>query len=210
MDFFSHGLWTFIASRILKRKTLNKVDSIFIVFWGVFPDLLAFVIPYLWLFWNFIAGRISFNTLPRPDKIEPISPEVVPASELVSVLYSLGHSLIIFLMIFFALSVLILLNRYFNIISGFRQIPWLLGGWLLHILMDIPTHAYGFYSTPAFWPLSNWKFDGLYWGTPWFLMLNYILIIAVFYHMFGLEKIKIFTNWPYWKNILIRSKPDID
>ncbi len=196
--------------RVLGRKTEKKTNASFAVFWGLFPDLLAFVIPYLWLFWNFIAGRIPFNNLPRPDKIEPISPDIVPASELISVLYALGHSLVIFLTIFSVLSVLVLINRHFNIISGFKQFPWILGGWLLHILMDIPTHTYGFYSTPALWPLSNWKYDGLYWGTPWFLALNYILIVITYQRLFGLKKIKIFINWPYWKNILAKLKLDLD
>ena len=210
MDFFSHGLWTFAALNVLGRKTEKKINAAFAVFWGLFPDLLAFVVPFLWLFWNFIAGRIPFDSLPRPDKIEPISPDILPASELVSVLYSLGHSLVVFLLAVFILGVLILLNRRFNFICGFKQLPVVLGAWLLHILMDIPTHAYGFYSTPAFWPLSNWKYDGLYWGTPWFLALNYILIITAYQHIFGLEKIKVYINWARWKNILAKAKLDLD
>ncbi|OGO06343.1 MAG: hypothetical protein A2Y73_03930 [Chloroflexi bacterium RBG_13_56_8] len=40
----------------------------------------------------------------------------------------------------------------------------LFGAWLLHILLDIPTHSRRRMATPIFWPLSRWAFDGLSWA----------------------------------------------
>ncbi len=210
MDFFSHGLWTFIIARFLKRKTGKNFNLGFAVFWSVFPDLFAFAIPFVYLFWNFAAGRIPFYDLPRPDKIEPAFHGVLPASDLVAILYPLGHSLVIFALAMAIIGGLILINRALGLSRRFKAFPWVLGGWFIHILMDIPTHSSGFFSTPLFWPISDWKLDGLYWGTPWFLVLNYILIAAVYRRVYGFEKIKIFINWPRWKNILAKLKLDLD
>ena len=62
----------------------------------------------------------------------------------------------------------------------FRRPIWELGGWLIHILLDIPTHSYRFFPTPVFWPFSGWKFNGLSWATPWFLIVNYAAIIIIY------------------------------
>jgi hypothetical protein len=61
-----------------------------------------------------------------------------------------------------------------------KIIPWEMGGWLVHILCDIPTHSYRFYPTPIFWPLSSWKFNGFSWGVWWFMLLNYSALFIVF------------------------------
>jgi membrane-bound metal-dependent hydrolase YbcI (DUF457 family) len=83
-------------------------------------------------------------------------------------LYSISHSAVVFFAVF---SIAFLI---------FRRPIWELGGWLFHILLDIPTHSYRFYPTPFLWPLSDWKFGGFSWATPWFLVLNYTAIIAVY------------------------------
>ena len=45
-------------------------------------------------------------------------------------------------------------------------------GWLLHILIDVPTHSKAYYATKIFWPLSDWGFDGIPWWNRWFWALN--------------------------------------
>lgn len=40
----------------------------------------------------------------------------------------------------------------------------LVRAWLMHILLDIPTHSRRRMATPIFWPLSRWAFDGLPWA----------------------------------------------
>lgn len=172
MDVFAHGLWAGAAYKAL-NKTLRpaqdkrRLSIKWAVFWGIFPDLFAFAIPFVWLFWNLAFGGLSWKDLPRPEATEPPHQRFW-IFNLASSLYSVGHSSIIFFAVFFL--VWLFLRRPF----------WELGGWLLHILIDIPTHSYRFYPTPVFWPLSNWRFDGFSWATPWFLVLNYLAIIIVY------------------------------
>lgn len=63
-----------------------------------------------------------------------------------------------------------------------------MGGWLLHILMDIPSHSYDFYPTPFLWPISDFKINGFHWGTPWFMITNYSLIIISYLILYFLKK----------------------
>ena len=168
MDIFSHGLWAGAAYKAINKKAKKPLNVWFAGFWGIFPDLFAFTIPFIWLFGNIIFGGMSFSDLPRPDSVEPAPQDTLPIFRLTSLLYSISHSAIIFLIVF-GITFLI-----------FRRPIWELGGWFIHILLDIPTHSFQFYPTPFLWPLSGWKFDGFSWGTLWFLIPNYIAIIAVY------------------------------
>ena len=51
-------------------------------------------------------------------------------------LYPAGHSLIVFLVVFAITSIFA------------RRIVYEMLGWLLHILIDIPTHSFSYYATP--------------------------------------------------------------
>jgi hypothetical protein len=61
-----------------------------------------------------------------------------------------------------------------------KKIFWELGGWFLHIVIDIPTHSYEFYPTPFLWPFSELHFNGFAWGNIWFEAINYSLILIVY------------------------------
>ena len=58
--------------------------------------------------------------------------------------------------------------------------PWEMFGWFIHILMDIPTHTGLLYPTLFLWPLSDWYVDGNSWGTKWFMVINYSVLLIVF------------------------------
>ena len=136
-------------------------------FWGVFPDLFAFTIPFTWL----ILGPLFGDQVPRlgpPDSGEPPPTNSHWTFHLASILYNYSHSIVIF---FVVIGLMWLIRR---------RIPWVMGGWLLHILIDIPTHSYKFYPTPFLWPLSSYKFDGISWGTPWFMIVNYSSLALVY------------------------------
>ncbi|OGZ45432.1 MAG: hypothetical protein A3C84_00210 [Candidatus Ryanbacteria bacterium RIFCSPHIGHO2_02_FULL_48_12] len=170
MDIFSHGLWAVAAAKAAKQKTARPVSLWFAAFWGMFPDLFAFSFFFFWMFWNIAANGWAVNDFPRPDAIEPIRPEVAQMSFLSHRLYDFSHSVIVFLVIFFVIWLI-------------RHRPsWEMIGWPLHILIDIPTHSYQFYPTPVFWPLWEWKFPhGHSWVNWKFLVINYALILIVFY-----------------------------
>jgi len=176
MDIFSHGLWTNAAYQTINKKIKKPFNIKMAVFWGVFPDLFSFTIPFIWFSANLILGNINFSDLPRPHEAEPAPQDTLPIFRLTFFLYSVSHSAIIFFAVFLFLFLI------------FRRPIWELGGWLMHILLDIPTHSYQFYPTPVFWPLSGWKFNGLSWATPWFLVLNYSAIAIVYLIIYRKKK----------------------
>ena len=180
MDIFSHGLWAGAAYKAINKKIKKPLNARLAVFWGIFPDLFAFTIGFIWLFGNFIFGDMSFSGLPHPDLVEPASDKLIFGNgdiqsaasfvvRLTAILYSVSHSAIIFFIIF---GIVFLI---------FRRPIWELGGWFFHILLDIPTHSYQFYPTPFLWPFSGWTFNGFSWGTLWFLIPNYAAIIIIYF-----------------------------
>lgn len=169
MDILAHALWTGAAYKTINQKTKKKFRPWLAAFLGVFPDFFAFVPGFAWLFYNIAFGTLHFSDFPHPDAIEPAVP---PLSHLTVALYSVSHSAIVFFAVF-GIVLLIL-----------RRPVWELGGWLFHILVDIPTHSYQFYPTPFLWPLFGWKFNGFSWATPWFLIGNYTVVIVVYLLLF--------------------------
>ena len=180
MDIFSHGLWAGVLYKFLNLKIRGKKKFNFwlAVFFGVFPDLFAFAIPFVWNFFNILIGKSS--GFPHPDATEPAT-QALPMFQLANHLYNFSHSIIIFALVF-AIAFFI-----------FRKKSFILGAWLLHILMDIPTHTYKFFPTPVFWPLAGWKFSGFSWANPWFLAVDYGLLIIVY-------------SWLIWKERKMKSK----
>lgn len=168
MDIFAHALWTGAAAKIAQIKK-PKLNLVWAVFWGIFPDLLAFTLPFIVVFWYLATGQMHWSDFPKPDEQGAMAPahpiKILGFTH--NPLYSLSHSLIIF--------------------AGVFLIVWLvykrpileLLAWLLHILIDIPTHSYKFYPTPFFWPLSNYHINGVSWASPIFMIVNYSALLAV-------------------------------
>ncbi|MBI2450808.1 MAG: metal-dependent hydrolase [Parcubacteria group bacterium] len=168
MDVFSHGLWSGAVYKALNIKKKKNFNVWLAAFWGVFPDLFAFTIPFVWLFWNLFTGGMRFADFPRPEESEPPTETRFPIFNLAAHLYNFSHSLLVFSLIF---------GVFWWI---YKQPQWELGAWLLHILIDIPTHSYKFFPTPFLWPVSSWKFNGIIWGTRWFIIANYLLLVIVY------------------------------
>lgn len=164
MDIFSHGLWAAAAAKGINISGKVQLRLRWAAFWGLFPDIFAFGIPLIWIWYaNLTGGDVP--------SIRPGVPETGTyglALQVAASLYNISHSLVIFALV----AAVIFLWR--------KKKPWEMGGWLLHILMDIPTHTYEFFPTPALWPISSVKFNGVSWGTPWFMVLNYSALLLVF------------------------------
>ncbi len=177
MDIFAHGLWTGAAAKAansnnsISRKIKKPLNIWRAIFWGVFPDLFAFTLPFVWLFGNVIFGNLSFSDFPKPENTEPFPRDTLPVFNLASRLYNFSHSLIVFFLIFTIVWIIL------------RRPIWEMLGWFLHILIDIPTHSYRFFPTPFLWPVSQWKINGFSWATPWFLILNYAAIILAYWFL---------------------------
>ena len=169
MDVFSHGLCAGAVGRAANRFGGKKLSAWRAALWGVFPDVFAFALGFMWFFWNIAFGAMTVADLPRPDDVEPAARDTLLIFRITSMLYNMSHSLVLF----FLVSVIV--------VALLRRVPWEMGGWLLHIFIDIPTHSYRFYPTPFLWPLSEWKFDGFSWGTPWFIIVNYSVLAIVYF-----------------------------
>ena len=172
MDILSHGLWAALLGKLYRLKTKEKLNLWWAFLWGMFPDLFAFTPGFAWIVWMVTFGRLSFSDLPFR---EPAVQNGLPILKLTSFLYSVSHSLVIFIIV---LLVIMLIRKY---LLNLKQIlPIAMLGWALHILADIPTHSYRFYPTPFLWPISSFKINGFSWAQPWFMILNYSLMIILF------------------------------
>lgn len=61
-----------------------------------------------------------------------------------------------------------------------RPAFWLpLLGWWSHIVIDVFTHSADYYVVPVLYPFTERGFDGIAWTTPWFMVLNYLVLAAV-------------------------------
>ena len=156
MEIVAHGLWAAAAAVIAKRTTGARVHVGLAVWWTAFPDVLAFGPPVaagLWL--RPSGGGSGLATIPRVHIGLP--------------LYPAGHSLIVFLAVFGVVSILA------------RRIVFEMLGWLLHILIDIPTHSFSYYATRFLWPVSDYRVDGIAWWTPWFWAATYGALGVVYF-----------------------------
>jgi hypothetical protein len=182
MDFFAHGLWSGAAVKIINIKKKKPLKWWGFVGFGLFPDFFAFAPAFIYMFASFIFPSIPKIEHPGPAHMEPATGNGLIISNLTHNLYNLSHSLIIFFLVF-GLFWLIL-----------RRPFWEMSAWIMHILMDIPSHSYDFYPTPFLWPISDFKVNGVHWGTPIFMITNYSLIILVYLIAYFLKKHRVLTK----------------
>ena len=169
MDIFAHGLWAGADAKAAKKESKKPIKVWLTVFWGVIPDLFAFVPAFIYLFYQALIVGQGFAILrPHADIESETVQHQVPLFDLSTALYNYSHSLVIFALV----ALLVWLLR--------KKVPWEMLGWPLHILIDIPTHSYKFFPTPFLWPVSNLEVNGFSWGTPWFMILNYGSLLALY------------------------------
>ncbi|MEK6907049.1 MAG: hypothetical protein AABW45_00835 [Nanoarchaeota archaeon] len=139
-------------------------------FFGILPDLLSFGLLFMI---NIFSGK-SFFTRGPPD------PATVPS--FITQSYNYTHSLIIFAII---LLIIYLLTKKFYIF---------LLGWPFHILLDIPTHTNRLFPTPFLFPISNYVFNGISWGNPIFIKINYSLLLLTYIFIFRKNIAKLYKS----------------
>lgn len=182
MDVVSHGLW---AAALYKGINIKKQAAFrpgLAAWWGVFPDVFAFALPLLWLGKVLLTGELAFADIKHSHSAEGTSADSALIGSITETLYQYSHSLVVFTIVVLCL---FLLRTYVLKKTG---MPWEMGGWLLHILMDIPTHSTSFYPTPFLWPLSDVKVNGIAWGTPWFMITNVVLLCAAYGYFFVIRR----------------------
>lgn len=158
MDILAHALWTGAGGIAVRRKLSRPISLGWLVFWGIFPDLFSFAVPAVVRVWWFATG-VTPHLLPdanSPRHFQWVWP-----------LYYGSHSLITFGIVFGLMWLRLK-----------RPILELLG-WLLHILIDIPTHQ-GVFALHFLWPLSTFGVSGLRWENQWFMAANYGVLLLVY------------------------------
>ena len=125
---------------------------------GILPDLISFGPHFVYSLatLGFKFGKPNINSIPS----------------YIYTLYNLTHSFIIF-----SLSIILAYIL-------FKKYAIFLLPWGIHILIDIPSHSKAFFPTPFLWPISNFTINGISWGTPWFMITNYSLLLLFFIFRF--------------------------
>lgn len=175
MDIFSHGLWAGAGAKAVNLKKQTPLRVWLAMLFGVFPDLFAFAISFVYRNWARIAGGTQPFVF-RPGEMEPPIQNQHPLLQLTHALYDISHSLFVFFLVFAIVS------------WYFRRPIWEMGGWILHILMDIPSHSYAFFPTPFLWPISSFKVNGIPWSAPVFFWTNIALLATVYVLLWILKK----------------------
>lgn len=121
---------------------------------GLLPDFLSFGII-------FVMNLVNGNFKRGPPAINSLPGWLFAA-------YNMTHSFVVFFIAFVL------------IYAFTKKWFWPLTAWGIHILIDIPTHSFRYFPTPFLWPLSDYKFNGISWATPWFMALNYSSLLVVF------------------------------
>ena len=180
MDILAHSLWNTVGvkelNKNLDKKGKPKISILVSALWSIFPDIFSFGIPFMWsLYTIFFQGK-SFNSITHHG---PDLSQGDLTFNLASFLYQFSHSLVIFILIFGVVWFL------------FKRPMFAMLGWGLHICLDIFSHSIQFFPTPFLFPISNYVFPyGMRWSTPWFMVINYSLLILVFvYYMFTKRKL---------------------
>ena len=127
---------------------------------GALPDLSSFGVYFLVLFFSNFQ-KLQYG---RPS-IEEIPIWVIE-------LYNISHSLItafVFIAIVYFVK---------------KDLSWPMLAWPVHIIIDLFTHSIEFFPTPIFWPLSNYRFDGIPWSNIYVFITNIIMIFLIFFYRY--------------------------
>lgn len=119
-----------------------KRHPIFATLVGAMPDLISFG-AYMLL--SLIQGNYQFGKpalASLPDWIYPA--------------YSIGHSFVV------AFSVIAV------VYCWRKDIAFAMLGWPFHIVLDFPFHSVEYFPTPLFWPISDFRIDGIPWSN-WYI-----------------------------------------
>ena len=154
MDFISHGLWGGIA---FGRK--NRRSFLWAFSFGIMPDVLSFGVFSFMRILGLASG---------PDWSKGV-PDMSEIPKYVQDIYNITHSFFIFALVFVV----------FFLIT--KKIFWPMFAWLLHILVDIPTHSTRFFPTPFLWPFFNYKFNGVAWSHPYIFIPNVALLMILYF-----------------------------
>lgn len=167
MDIIAHGLWTNAIYKGVQRRKRSVKEIIEIIFWSDFPDFFSFGAIFI-----LNAIRLDFGWRGETYYIAHLP-------KWFYLFHDILYSLPVFVLIFF----LIWLIK--------KRPYWLIGGWFIHILIDIFTHK-TFFPPHFLWPFfPNVHLEIISWANPIFMIVNYGLLAIIYtYWHFSLRKSK--------------------
>lgn len=163
MDLLAHALWAGVAVEGVRRSArvpgVAPGQAAAFVALAVLPDLVQGLPVAAWS----LLGDGSLATL---QAFAWATPEAEPQLPVAVGLWSHHlHCTLHSALAAAAVTALALAARW--------RAAWVLGGWWLHIVIDVFTHSAQFYPVPVLYPLTMRGFDGIAWNTPGFQLLNY-------------------------------------
>tara|TARA_Y100000814_G_C12047565_1_gene304914 strand:+ start:12 stop:500 length:489 start_codon:yes stop_codon:yes gene_type:complete len=123
---------------------------------GALPDLSSFGLLFL------------FNLITNPQNLNMGKPSLSEIPHWVFTSYNISHSLITALFFLF-LTYCINKDLFFPMLA-----------WPLHIIIDFFTHTIYYFPTPIFWPISDYRFNGISWANKYIFLTNVICIVIIF------------------------------
>ena len=115
-----------------------KRYALLAIFFGAMPDLISFGAL---MAMNVIDGTMQFG---KPA-LESLPPWLYNN-------YAVGHSFLISLPMI-------------GLVALWRKgIAFAMLAWPFHIVLDFPFHTKAYFATPIFWPLSDFRVDGIAWS----------------------------------------------
>lgn len=115
-----------------------KRYALLAIFFGAMPDLISF------------GALMAMHVIDGTMQVGKPALESLPPWLFTN--YAIGHSFVICLPII----ALVALWR--------KGIAFAMLAWPFHIVLDFPFHTKAYFSTPIFWPLSDFSIDGISWA----------------------------------------------
>ncbi len=175
MDILAHMLWANYGARVGNKKLEKKKKPLiklgWVTFFGVFPDLFAFTIPFCIAIFNMLFNSQSLSSMRNHHVL-------AGGFDIASFLYQFSHSIVIWAVVFIVVWII------------YKRPRFELLGWALHIAIDIFSHSAQFYPTPFLSPVSDFKFlYGISWSNIWYMIINYSLLLIVTLYFFKKKKV---------------------
>jgi len=166
MDLLAHALWAGVAVEGVRRSRwgndMTPGQAAAFVGLSVLPDLVQGLPVAVWA----LLGDGSLTALRDFAWATPDTEPALPAT--VHLWSHHLHCALHSALVAAAVAGLALAARW--------RAAWVIGGWWLHIVIDVFTHSADFYPVPVLYPLTMRGFDGIAWNTPWFAVVNYSLL----------------------------------
>jgi len=141
----------------------HKRHAALALFFGAMPDLISFG---AFMVVQLVTGAWHIGLPPLA-----ILPDWLFAN------YAIGHSFVICLP-------LVLIMSLWRRDLGFAMLAW-----PFHIVLDFPFHALAYFPTQIFWPISDFKVDGIPWSRGYIWLPNVASLVILLTYRYRQKRI---------------------